>query len=60
MPAIVGLLQEHVEWEEERVRLEHDQRWRKRVEDDRIALEQRFLSGADCNWTPIKKVERSA
>ena len=55
MPAIVGLLQEHVEREEERLRVEHDQRWRKRAEDDRIALEQRFLSGADCKWTPLKK-----
>ena len=38
MPPIVGLLQEHVEREEERLRLGHDQRWRKRAEDDRIAL----------------------
>ena len=55
MPAIVGLLQEHVEREEERLRLAHDQRCRQRAEEDRIALEQRFLSAADCKWTQVKK-----
>ena len=53
MPAIVGLLQKHVERAEERLRLEHDQRWRKRAEDDRIALARRFLSGADCKGAAL-------
>lgn len=25
------------------------------VEEERHALEQRFLSGADCKWTPIER-----
>lgn len=49
MPAIVGLLQEHVEREEERLRVEHDQRWRKHAEDDRIALEQRSFRARTAN-----------
>jgi hypothetical protein len=55
LPAIVGALQEHVEREEERLRSEREANWRKRAEEDRVALEQRFLSGADCKWTPIQK-----
>ena len=55
MPAIVGALQEFVEREEQRLRDEHQAAWRQRAEEERIALEQRFLSGADCRWTPIQK-----
>lgn len=55
MPAIVGTLQEFIENEEQRLREEHQVAWRERVEEERIALEQRFLSGADCKWTPIQK-----
>lgn len=51
--AIVGLLQEFVEAEEDRLRREDEAAWRKQAEDARIALEQRFLSGADCKWTQI-------
>jgi hypothetical protein len=55
MPAIVGAIQEYVEQEEERIRVERQTAWRKRTEEERLALEERFLSGADCKWTPIQK-----
>lgn len=55
MAAIVGALQGFVEEEEERLRQEQEMAWRQRVEEERIALEQRFLSGADCKWTPINR-----
>jgi len=55
LPAIIGDLQEYVEREERRLRIEQEAAWRKRVEEESIALQQRFLSGADCKWTPIEK-----
>jgi hypothetical protein len=55
LPAIIGTLQEHVEREEQRLRSEREANWQKRAEEDRVALEQRFLSGADCKWTRIQK-----
>jgi hypothetical protein len=55
LPAIVGALQEFVESEETRLRTEHERAWRARQEEERQALEQRFLAGADCKWTPIQK-----
>lgn len=55
LPAIVGALHEFVEEEEARLRQEQDAAWRQRVEEERLALEQRFLSGADCKWTPINR-----
>jgi hypothetical protein len=53
MRAIIGMLQEHLEREDERLRREQDERYRKLKEEERAKLEQRFLSGADCGWTPI-------
>lgn len=55
LPAIVGLLRDHVEREEERLRTERDERYRRQSEEDRIAREQRLLSGADCQWTQLQK-----
>ncbi len=55
MPAIVGALQEFVEAEEQRLNDEKQAAWRQRIEAERIALEQRFLSGADCKWTQINR-----
>ena len=55
LPAIIGALQEYVEAEEERLRKAREDAWRKRQEEERQALEQRFLTGADCKWTPIQK-----
>jgi hypothetical protein len=54
LPAIVGALQEHVEREEERLRRELHVRYRRQQEEAREALEQRYLSGADCKWTSIR------
>ena len=55
MPAIVGALQDFIEAEEARLHEEQQAVWRQRAEDDRIALEQRFLSGADSKWTQINR-----
>ena len=55
MAAIVGALQAHVEREEERLRLERQESYRRQQAEARLALEQRFLSGADCKWTPIDR-----
>lgn len=55
LPAIIGLLRDHVEREESRLRAEHALRLKQRREDDRIAREQRLLSGADCGWTQLQK-----
>jgi hypothetical protein len=55
MRAIIGTLQEHIEREEDRLRHEHEQSYRRRREEERVKLEQRFLSSADCGWTQIDK-----
>jgi hypothetical protein len=55
LPAIIGALQEFVEREDERLRIEQEAAWRQRAQEERFALEQRFLSGADCKWTPVNK-----
>jgi len=55
LPAIIGALQEYVEAEEHRLRNEREERWKRQREEDRLALEQRFLAGADCKWTSLNK-----
>jgi hypothetical protein len=55
LPAIVGAIQEFVELESERLRVQREADWRRRSEEARLALEQKFLSGADCKWTPINR-----
>jgi hypothetical protein len=55
LPAIVGLLRDHVEREEERLRTEQRQKYEQWREKDRVAREQRLLSGADCKWTQLAK-----
>lgn len=57
MPAIVGVLQLHVEAEEERLRQEQNAHYQQFKEDERIAAEERLLSGADCKWTPWKETK---
>ena len=52
MPAIVGVLRDHIEKEEERLRLERDAHFRQLREVEAAAAKQRLLSGADCKWTP--------
>ncbi len=55
LPAIIGLLRNHVQQEEERLRLEQEQRYREYRAQAQIAREQRLLSGADCGWTQLQK-----
>ncbi len=54
LPAIIGRLRDHVDREEERLRVEQDERYRQWREQDRIAREQRLLSGVDCGWTQLQ------
>lgn len=53
MAAIIGVLQEFAEAEEQRLDEERQQRWREQRAADRLALQRRFLSGADCKWTAL-------
>ncbi|TPJ27157.1 hypothetical protein [Mesorhizobium sp. B2-8-3] len=55
LPAIIGLLRDHVEREDERHRTEQLENYQKWREEHRIAREQRLLSGADCKWTQLQK-----
>lgn len=55
MRAIIGALQDYIERGEDRLALEREEGWRQRKEEERIRLEQRFISGADCGWTAIEK-----
>jgi len=54
LPAIIGLLREHIEREEERLHTEQRAEYQRQREEDRLAREQRLLSGADCKWTQLK------
>jgi hypothetical protein len=53
LPAIVGALQEFADEEQRRLDLEHQEKWKATQAAERLALERRFLSGADCKWTPL-------
>jgi hypothetical protein len=53
LPAIVGALQELIELEGERLRREAEAAYRERQREECEALQRRFLSGADCKWTPV-------
>ena len=33
---------------------EHQEKWKAAQAAERLALERRFLSGADCKWTPLE------
>lgn len=54
LPAIIGLLRDHVETAEERLRTEQHEAYRRRLAEEQDALEQRFLSGADCKWVQFR------
>jgi hypothetical protein len=54
LPAIIQVIRDHLEREEERIRLEQDERRKQWVEEERLAREQRLLSGADCTWTQLQ------
>lgn len=53
MPAIAGALRLHVEEQEDRLHRERLAAWQAARAAEKIALEQRFTSGADCKWTPV-------
>jgi hypothetical protein len=55
LPAIIQLLRDHVEREEDRLRAEREQHYQEWRQQDRLRREQRLLSGADCTWTQLKK-----
>ncbi|WP_244425994.1 hypothetical protein [Sinorhizobium fredii] len=55
LPAIIGLLQDQIEREEERIRREQRERYERRRDEDRKAREERLLAGADCTWTQVGK-----
>lgn len=54
LPAIIGLLRDHVDREEQRLRIEQETRYRQSRDEERTRREQRLLSGADCNWTQLQ------
>jgi len=54
LPAIIGLLRDYVEREEDRLRVEQQGRYQQWRDQDRKAREQRLLSGADCKWTQLQ------
>src|SRR5690242_7087797 len=55
LSAIIGLICDHVEREEERIEKEEKENWRQKTEEYRLAREQHLLSGADCGWTLLRK-----
>lgn len=55
LPAIIQLLRDHLEREDERLRSERQEEFQRQREQDRVAREQRLLSGADCKWTQLQK-----
>ncbi len=54
MTAIIGALQEFSDEEERRLDREREEKWRAAQAAERLALERRLLSGADCKWTPLE------
>lgn len=53
LPAIAGAIRTYIE--EEEARLEHERRaaWDAARRAEKAAIEQRYMSGADCKWTTI-------
>ena len=54
LPAIIGAIQEWVEDEDHRRRMAREEERKREIEEEKAALEQRLISGADCKWTPLK------
>lgn len=54
LPAIIRALRDHIDREEERLRADREEHFRRVREEERIAREQQLLSGADCGWTQLK------
>lgn len=55
LAAIVGALEDFVYFEGQKLEAARADARRRRIEDERLALEQRFLSGVDCKWTAIQR-----
>lgn len=55
LPAIIQMIRDHVEAEEERLRTEQRERYRQHRDEERAVREQRLRSGADCPWTQLPK-----
>lgn len=55
LPAIIGAIQEWLEEEEARRWKESEAERKRQIEEEKAALEQRLVSGADCKWTPLNK-----
>lgn len=53
LTAIIGALQEFADEEEQRLDHERQEKWKADQQAEKQALERRFLSGADCKWTPL-------
>lgn len=54
LPAIVGALHQFADQEVRRLDRERQEKWKADRESERLALERKFLSGADCKWTPLE------
>jgi hypothetical protein len=54
LPAIIQLMRDHLEREEERIRQEQEDNRKRWLQEEREAREQRLLSGADCIWTQLR------
>lgn len=53
LPVIIGALRRHVESEQERLRIGREAARRGQVVAEKVALQARFRSGADCKWVMI-------
>lgn len=53
MMAIIGAIQEFIEAEEERLRVEREASYRQFQEDERIRQEAMFMAGADTGWIKL-------
>jgi len=53
LPAIIRVIRDHLEREEERSRKEREERRKQWLEQDRAERERRLCSGADCTWTHL-------
>ncbi|WP_340316146.1 hypothetical protein [Rhizorhabdus argentea] len=53
MPAIIGAIQQFVEEDKAKRQRAQQEAYRERAEAERLAAEERLLSGADCRWTSI-------
>lgn len=53
MMAIIGAIQEFIEAEEERLRVEREAKYRQSQQEERVRQEQMFMAGADTPWIKL-------